>query len=113
METFLYTLLGSAIVGLTVMAYKNPSGYGKLFPYLFGAITVVMLTGLGYNLGVTNARHAVFDYLDRAKLLEASSAMNRIELSYLWLLLGYMAAFAYLFFLAAGLPALLEQDKRN
>ena len=87
-------LVISAVSGVTLLAYNNPTGYEKILPWLSGSIGIVYGLLFAFMLGISVAHLLLIpllkpDHFDAAKAKLAP--YNRM------FLLGFVAAFCFIF----------------
>jgi hypothetical protein len=103
-------LVVAAATGLTVLAYKHPEAYNKIFWPLVVICAVPMIAAMGWDAGVTNAYVRLVPYLVKDKFDEARGAIAATRILSIGLLLCYGLAGGYLVFLGV-LPHLVEKKK--
>lgn len=110
METFLYSLLMSAIAGLTFIAYKHPKGYDRMFNYLYGFAFLIYAVAASWNFSSilfwSKIKYELTD--EQIKIIEP--IFDSYQMPSLKFNLIYFGVLAYLIFLNQ-LPRLLEHEK--
>ena len=115
METFLATAAIAAITAISIIAYRHPKGYEKIFKAITNLILWAVFLVAGYAVGAQAAHHALIPYLRPDKVAEAAALVERgtpdpsLTLVCAFLVWGYFA------FLSA-LPIILEHtpdDKKE
>lgn len=72
-------LVGLALAfvsGITFLAYKHPTGFAKLFPWLMGTTTTLYAAFFGASVGAGRAYDALKTFIPTDKAGEASRAAD-------------------------------------
>ena len=98
METFISGLLLAAVTGLAIIAYRHPSGYKKIFIFLFVTVGVVSLGISVWDLAVEIGFGQVIPFLktDSDGYDKARAAIRTVQINLGWLFLGTVATIIYL-----------------
>lgn len=109
METLLTTLALAAITAISIIAYRHPKGYAKLFKWICELILWAFLAIAGFAVGVGAAHQALTPYLQPEKAAEAAALIARSTPDPALTFLGTIVVWGYFAFLAV-LPMILEHD---
>lgn len=117
LETLITTLAVAAITGITIIAYRHPDGYKKIFPWLIGVMVVVMVIMMVWDLGVQQGYFAVSEFIEYEQYKDARAAINDklllyTEKSSFTKLLGIMVIMSY-FGLLNLLPLITNTTKKK
>ena len=112
MQTLIVGLLLAGVSAISIVAFKHPFGYAKLFPYLVAAITLTFAGIILWNIAVEVTWHNLSRLLNSPPLDEAKIAKQHIVLPYLWTVLAYLG---FVMFLWANLklPLFLQGAEEN
>lgn len=108
------SILGAIVAivsGLTVLAYKNPIGFKRLY---FPIATILLLTSVGlgaWNAGVTTAAKTLLEFVPAANIQQATASSSAL-LTPIWHFLVLVVMFVYLVFLL-WLPYILNEEKET
>ena len=109
METFIIGLLLAGVSATSVVAFKHPRGYARLFPYLVGLATVLFV----WQIAVQLTWDGVEDFVDPNFSQDAKREKDRLSLPYHWVVLWYMGVVVF-FWVNLRLPAfLLLAEEKN
>lgn len=113
MEALVVGLVLAFVSGLAYIAYRHPSGYAKIWPWVWVVLTVGYIAALTWSFAVRATKNALMQFIESPREDKALVAVNGLELPDLWILGIYLASFFYLFFLA-HLPHILgSNDKKT
>jgi hypothetical protein len=111
-DAILATIVGAALTGITVFAYKHPNGYAKIFPPL---ILIAFATYGGifiWNVSNSTAFHAVIHYVPFEKFDDAKKAVDDQKiLNESIYYFSFIGLFVWLSLLRFLFPDLLDFDK--
>lgn len=107
MQTFLVGLLLAGVSATSLVAFKHPFGYARLFPYLLGIATTIFVGVTLWLLGVEMTWRGLEDFLNEASLAEAENEKQRLSVPYLWVVLWYLGSVAF-FWVNLRLPSFLQ-----
>ncbi len=112
MENFLYTLAVAAITGLTFIAYKHPTAYGKMFNLLMTINFFAFSMAFTWNLAALQLWVNIQPLLmEKSFSLEPfRAAFNSMQIPNVPLLIGFFIVIIYLTFLSS-LPRILDSRK--
>jgi hypothetical protein len=108
-ETVAAGLIVAAATGLTILAYRHPPAYARLFPWLVGAVGVTCAAILVWDLALISAVGATIPFGYEPKLRKAIESLQ-VPFPH-FLLTGGAVAF-YLTFLFA-LPQIVSGDSEK
>ena len=97
MQTFIVGLLLAGVSGITVVAFRYPHGFVRLFPYLLAFVTVLFL-GFGvWHVAIEYAWSNLHEHLMQDTSSEAVSTRAQLRFPYIWIIVCYIGAVAFLF----------------
>ena len=96
MQTFIFGLLLACVSGVTVVAFKHPNGFARLFPYLLAAATALFIVVTVWHVAVEVTWSELLQYMVRETLPEAESTIGRLHPPYAWVALWYIGVVAFL-----------------
>jgi len=106
---FLGALVLAALTAISIIAYRHPKGYAKLFRTI-GEFLIWMVFGIaGFAIGVGGAHRMLIPYIQPGKQAAAANEIARVTPNPLWTLLIFLAIFGFFAFLSR-LPQILEHD---
>lgn len=111
MQTFIFGLVLAGVSGVTVVAFRHPFGFSRLFPYLVAVVTAVLVGLSIWHVAIEVAWSDLLDYIDVETLAEANAAKNALRFSYNWVAFWYVGVVAYLWILLRLPPFLQTTDK--
>lgn len=112
MQAFIYGLLLAAVSATTVVAFKHPNGFARLFPYLLGAATVLFACTVLWQLAIEITRSRLDQYFAAISIPDAELVKAQLSLPYVWIALWYVVAVAFLW-INLKLPAFLRVSDEN
>ena len=112
METFIIGLLLAGVSATSVVAFKHPRGYARLFPYLVGLVTVLFVAITLWQIAVQLTWEGVEDFVDPNLNQEAEKEKERLSLPYHWVVLWYLGVVVF-FWVNLRLPAFLLLAEEN
>ena len=107
MQTFIFGLLLACVSGVTVVAFRHPNGYARLFPYLLAVFTVVFVGVTVWHLAIEVTWTRLLQYLAQDSLSEAKSMKEQLRLPYAWAALWYIGVIVFLW-INLKLPPFLQ-----
>lgn len=96
MQTFVIGLLLAAVSATTVVAFKHPKGFARLFPYLLGTVTLIFAGATVWHLATEVTWRSLAQFIAPAAKIEAEAAKLRLSLPYLWVAFWYIAVAVFL-----------------
>ncbi len=96
MQTFLFGLLMACISGLTVLAFKHPKGFTRLFPYLLGVATTLFVGVTVWHVAIELTWTNLLPYVVPQKTREAMDTIDQLRFPYVWVALSYVSVVAFL-----------------
>ncbi|MGI9202900.1 MAG: hypothetical protein ACR2Q3_02750, partial [Woeseiaceae bacterium] len=91
MQTFIFGLLLAAVSATTVVAFKHPMGFARLFPYLLGIATTIFAGITLWQLAVEITWSNLDQYVATEFLADAEIDKAQLSLPYVWIVLWYIA----------------------
>jgi hypothetical protein len=87
------SLIGLAIAGLTILAFREPAIYRTIFPFLVGAVGVIYLVCFVWNCALLRGEYAVIAAVGGMKgeqskldaMQAASNALKATQFPIVWL----------------------------
>ncbi len=118
MEYLIGAAILAALIALTVVAFRSPELYKKIYWPLVIVAMLVFLGNVVWNISSSTTVSALIPYLEDGAIAEALAAAESVTLPGLWSSLVYLAAVIYLGLLAAipsrlGNKALEEKRSGN
>ncbi len=107
MQTFIFGLLLAAVSATTVVAFKHPKGYARLFPYLLGMATMLFAGITLWQLAVEITWSKLDQYIATEMLADAENEKAGLSLPYAWIVIWYIAVVLF-FWGNLKLPAFLQ-----
>ncbi|HSS63297.1 MAG TPA: hypothetical protein VLS27_02620 [Gammaproteobacteria bacterium] len=111
MQTFLYGLLTACITGLTVLAFKHPKGFSRLFPYLMGLATGLFIAVTVWHVAIELTWTNLLPHLVPQKVREARDAVSTLRFPYVWIAISYLSVVAFLWIILKLPPFLQVAEK--
>jgi hypothetical protein len=97
MQTFIVGLLLAGVSGVTIVAFRYPRGFVKLFPYLLASVTVLFL-GFGiWHVAIEYAWSNLLEYMVQDTSREAVNIKAQLRVPYTWVVFCYIGVVAFLF----------------
>ena len=112
MQTFIFGLLLACVSGVTVVAFKHPNGFARLFPYLFGIATAVFVGITIWHVAVDITWKSLAAYIVQEVLADARSTIGRLSVPYSWVVFWYLGVVAFLW-VNLKLPPFLQVADTN
>jgi len=110
MQTFIYGLLLAGVSGVTVVAFKHPGGYARLFPYLLGVATIAFCGITIWHIAVEMSWRSLDAYIVQEQLSDAKAAKERLSVPYTWAVFWYLGVVAFFYVNLKLPPFLLTAD---
>jgi len=107
MQTFIFGLLLACISGVTVLAFRHPIGFSKLFPYLLGAATAVFIGATVWHVAIQVTWANLLAYMVPEKVGQAIDTIAQLRAPYLWVALSYLGVVIFLWIILK-LPPFLQ-----
>lgn len=107
MQTFIFGLLLACISGVTVLAFKHPKGFTRLFPYLLGVATALFITVTVWHVAIELTWTNLLPYMVPQKVREATDAIDKLRSPYVWVAFSYLGVVAFLWIILK-LPPFLQ-----
>lgn len=112
MQTFIIGLLLACVSGVTVVAFKHPYGYARLFPYVLAVATFVFVAITIWHVAVEVSWHNLKVFIVAESAAGARSATERLGLPYVWVLFWFLAVIGFLW-VNLKLPPFLQGADKN
>ncbi len=97
MQTFIVGLLLAGVSGVTIVAFRYPHGFVKLFPYLLVFVTVLFLGFSVWHVAIEYAWSKLLEYMVQDTSHEAVSTKAQLRAPYIWVVFSYIGVVAFLF----------------
>ncbi len=107
METLITTLITALLTGLTILTYRHPDGYKKIYSYISILILVVIVSISSWNIGIGASFSKTVSYIQVEKfdLAEKMKDNLMVPLIYIWtvfLVNFYLLGLQYLHLILKG-----------
>lgn len=79
-ETTISVLIGLAVTGLTIIAYRHPDDYEKIYTLLLGLVMGGLLGMVCWEAGGTAMFKAISPYFDMSKQQQLTAALKETTL---------------------------------
>lgn len=112
MQFFIIGLLLAGVSATSVVAFKHPHGYARLFPYLLGVVTALFVGITLWHVAVEMTWRYLLPYFDPELLSKAESAKDALNLPYLWIVMWYFGIVVF-FWANLRLPSFLQVADDN
>lgn len=112
MESTIYPLIVAGVGGLTVLAYRHPSAYGKLHIYLVTLLAAATAAMSAWNVAIGKSIIVISEQFPASAGTEARTVLEALQFSVLQCLILPLAAFVYHIFLLL-LPRLLSSGANS
>jgi len=96
MQSFIFALLLAGVSGVTVVAFKHPNGYAKLYPYLLVFASTIFVCISIWHAAVELTWHRINEYVAEDALATAEQQKTNLNLAYGWVLFWYLATTGFL-----------------
>ena len=112
MQSFIFGLLLACVSGITVVAFKHPAGFAKLFPYLL-AVSTIFFAGLTvWHLAIELTWANLLQFIMKETLSEAADVKKHLRPSYPWVAFWYVGVIAFLW-VNLKLPQFLQDSDKH
>ena len=112
MQTFIVGLLLACVSGMTLVAFKHPIGYAKLFPYMFAAATALLIGVTVWHIAVEVTWTTLHQYMVEETLPSAATATGQLRPPLTWVGLWYLGVVAFLW-INLRLPPFLQEENEH
>jgi len=112
MQAFIFGLLLACVSGVTVVAFKHPNGFARLFPYLLGIATTVFVGITVWHVAVEISWRALVVYIVQETQSDAEVAKGRLSVPYTWVAFWYLGTVTFLW-VNLKLPPFLQVTDAN
>jgi hypothetical protein len=112
MQTFIYGLLLAGVSGVTVVAFKHPGGFARLFPYMLGIATIAFSGITIWHIAVEMTWRSLYAYIVQEALSDAKATKGRLSVLYTWIVFWYLGVVAFLY-VNLKLPPFLHTTDAN
>ena len=113
MQTFIFGLLLACVSGVTVVAFKHPIGFARLFPYLLAVATVFFIGLTVWHFAIEVTWTNLLKYILKETLSEAETVKQQLRPPYAWVALWYVGVVAFLWINLKLPPFLQVADESN
>jgi len=112
MQTFIVGLLLACVSGVTLVAFKHPNGYAKLFPYMCAAATALLIGVTVWHIAVEVTWTTLRQYMVEETLPSAATATAQLRPPYALVGLWYLGVVAFLWG-NLKLPPFLQDENEH
>jgi len=112
MQTFIFGLLLAGVSGVTVVAFKHPAGFARLFPYLLGIATLAFCGITIWYIAVEMSWRSLGAYIVEEAWPDAQATKGRLTLPYSLVVFWYLGVVAFLY-VNLKLPPFLQTADAN
>ena len=112
MQTFIFGLLLACVSGVTVVAFKHPNGFAKLFPYMFAGATALLIGVTVWHVAVEVTWTTLRQYMVEETLPEAATTTGQLRPPFAWVGLWYLVVVAFLW-VNLKLPPFLQNANEH
>jgi len=112
MQALIVGLLLAGVSATSVVAFKHPHGYARLFPYLFGIVTALFVGITLWHVAVEMTWRTLDPYLNYELLIKAVAAKEALDLPYQWVVVWYFGIVVF-FWVNLRLPPFLQVADEN
>ena len=112
MEALITGLILAGMSGLTVLAFQNPAGFARLFPFMLAGATAIFVGIVIWHAAVVTSWMVLEEFIPKGSADGARAALDAAQLPYLWLALAYPLFAGYLWLLLR-LPSFLKETGRR
>lgn len=96
MQSFIVGLLLATVSGLTVVAFRHPNGFARLFPFLLAVITVFFLGQSIWHVAIDYSWTHIIEFVPEDILDQAAATKGQLRPPYIWVVISYLGAIAFL-----------------
>ena len=107
MQAFLSGLALACISGITVLAFRHPHGFAKLFPFFLALVTSAFVLAVAWQVGVELTWSTLSRFIPGELLGEARAAKDRLRFPFAWIGASYSALVVFLW-INLKLPPFLQ-----
>ena len=111
MQSFIFALLLTGVSGVTVLAFRHPNGYAKLFPYLLACGSLVFVCMTIWHVAVELTWHRINEFIIEDAVTGAESRKPGLGLAYVWVFVWYISLAVFLW-VNLKLPPFLQVTDR-
>lgn len=112
MESLLQALFLAAITGITIVAYKHPQGYGRLYPFIAGLLLLIMISMVSWEIGNNNIYSKLYSLIPAGKRQEADAMLESAKIPN-WYSIPMITALFFYFALLQFLPYIIKKEPEN
>lgn len=112
MQSFIFGLLLAGVSGVTIVAFKHPVGFARLFPYLFGVATITFCGITVWQIAIEMAWRSLYAFVVQESLADAQAVKGGLSLPYSWVAFWYLGVVAFLY-ANLKLPRFLQTADAN
>ena len=99
-QAVLVSIILAALTGLTILAYRHPEAFIKLFWPLIIIMNIALACVFAWDMGMSFGYRLVREYINQGSLNEASQVVDANKVFTGRLLLWYLGVAVYLTFLS-------------
>ena len=96
MQSLIVGLLLALVSAISVIAFRHPNGYARLFPYLIVAVSGMFVCVTIWHLAVEMTWDRVAPHIGAETHRAAKDGKNTLAVPYEWLAVAYLAGMAFL-----------------
>lgn len=96
MQSLIVGLVLAGVSATTLVAFKHPHGYAKLFPYLVGAATTVFVCVSMWHVAIAMTWSGLEQFVVLEKLGDAENVVEGLRIPYLWIGFSFVALLIFL-----------------
>ena len=112
MQSLIVGLVLAGVSATTLVAFKHPHGYAKLFPYLVGAAITIFVCVSMWHVAIAMAWSGLEQFVVLEKLKDAKSVVEGLQIPYLWIGFAFVALLVFLW-VNLKLPPFLQIADRD
>ena len=113
MQTFLIGLLLAGVSGITVVAFKHPNGFARLFPFLLAAATALFIGFTVWHVAIEVFWTNLLPYIEQETSHEATNVKQQLRAPYTWVAIWYLGVIVFLWINLKLPPFLQVADERD
>jgi len=107
MDALVSGVVLASLSGLTALAFKHPTAFAKLYPFLNVAVTILFLGLTIWQVAVELTWTGIRPFLDQEQMGAAYLAKTGLVLPYVWICAVYGASLAF-FWVNLKLPLFIR-----
>jgi hypothetical protein len=111
-KSLLTSLILAAITGLTILAYKHPKAYSRLYLPLFAVFFAAFLSIVSWNSGISVLLTKVLELIPEAQQGAIKAIAEELSIP-TFLLMGTQFAVVFFMVFLLWLPRLIADDKKE